>query len=745
VTKLSILLGLTCLGVLAACGGDSLVLPSEGEPAHITIVQGSPQSGRVGETLAESLVVEVTDGTDRLVPGATVVFQLTGGSTGTQLLPDTVTTGSDGRASSQVVLGTQVGATNGVAQVVVAANRNPVQASFTVTALPASANGLSAVSGDNQTAPAGSALPAPLVAKVTDAFGNPVSGVTISWAPTGGGSLSAGTTQTGDDGQTSVQFTLGPAAGPQSVTASAEGLAGSPLIFNLTATPGTASGISIVSGNGQTGAAGAPLTAALVVKVADGSGNPVSGATVTWTVTAGGGNPNPASGTTDANGQAATTWTLGATPGTNTLAAAVAGVGSISFTATGVSGAPSGLAVQTQPSQTARIGTPFGRQPVIQVRDGQGNDVAQSGVSVTAAVASGGGTLGGTTTRVTDGQGRATFTDLQINGAGGPHTLIFAAAGYTSVNSNSIDVQKASTTTTITSDQPDPSAPNAAVTVAFTVTSSAGTPTGTVQVTVSGGSESCSAAVSAGSCSITLTATGSRTLAASYSGDATFDPSSDTEGHLVVAPNSPPNASDDSYSTTEDIAQFSVPAPGVLANDSDPDGNPLQAEKVSDPANGSVTFHADGSFEYKPNANFSGNDSFTYRATDGTAFSAAATVHLTVQLVNDPPSFQIGPNQTVSAATATGVAQTVNPWATQISAGPANESGQTLQFLVVADDHPELFSAGPAVSTDGTLTYTPAGGQGTAQISVQLKDDGGTANGGNDTSPAQTFTITIGP
>ena len=640
VTKLAILLGLTCLGVLAACGGDNLVLPSEGEPAHITIVQGSPQSGRVGETLAESLVVEVTDGTDRLVPGATVVFQLTGGSTGTQLLPDTVTTGSNGRASSQVVLGTQVGATNGVAQVVVAANRNPVQASFTVTALPASANGLSAVSGDNQTAPAGSALPAPLVAKVTDAFGNPVAGVTISWAPTGGGTLSAGTTQTGDDGQTSVQFALGPAAGPQSVTASAEGLAGSPLIFSLTATAGTASGISIVSGDGQTGAAGAPLTAALVVKVADGSGNPVTGATVTWTVTAGGGNPNPASGTTDANGQAATTWTLGAIPGTNTLAAAVAGVGSISFTATGVSGAPSGLAVQTQPSQTARIGTPFGRQPVIQVRDGQGNDVAQSGVSVTAAVASGGGTLGGTTTRVTDGQGRATFTDLQINGAGGPHTLIFAAAGYTSVNSNSIDVQKASTTTTITSDQPDPSAPNAAVTVAFTVTSSAGTPTGTVQVTVSGGSESCSAAVSAGSCSITLTATGSRTLAASYSGDALFDPSSDTESHLVVAPNSPPNASDDSYSPNEDASPFTVPAPGVLGNDSDPDGNPLQAEKVSDPAHGSVTLHANGSFDYTPNPHFSGDDSFTYRATDGTAFSAAATVHVTVQPVNDAPVAQ---------------------------------------------------------------------------------------------------------
>jgi VCBS repeat-containing protein len=696
----------------------------------------------VGETLAESLVVEVTDRTDRLVPGATVVFHIPNSGSGTQFNPDTATTDADGRAAAQVVLGTQVGASNGVAQVVVADNQSPVQTNFTVTALPASANGLSAVSGDNQSGAAGTALPAPLVVKVTDTFGIPVSGVTIPGPAPGAGTLSAASTQTGDDGQTSVQLTLGPSAGTQTVTAGSEGLAGSPLTFSLTATAGTASGVSIVSGNGQTGAAGAPLGAMLVVKVADGSGNPVSGATVTWTVTAGGGAPNPASSTTDANGQAATTWTLGATPGANTLDASVAGVGTVTFTATGVSGAPSGLAMRTQPSQTARIGTPFGRQPVIQVRDGQGNDVAQSGVSVTAAVASGAGTLGGTATRVTDGQGRATFTDLQINGAGGPHTLIFAAAGYTSVTSSAIDVQKASTTTTISSDNPDPSAPNAAVTVAFTVTSSAGTPTGTVQVTASGGSESCSASVAAGSCAITLTATGNRTLTATYSGDASFERSSDTESHQVVAPNSPPNSNDDSYSTSEDAAQLSISAPGVLGNDTDPDGNSLQAEKVSDPSNGTLTLHANGSFEYTPNANFSGDDSFTYRASDGSATSTPSTVHITVQPVNDAPSFQAGPDQTASAAAG---AQSVSGWATQISPGPSNESSQTLQFLVEVTAGADLFSAGPAISSDGTLTYTPAGGQGTAQISVRLQDSGGTANGGSDTSPAQTFSITIGP
>src|SRR5205814_2170297 len=60
--------------------------------------------------------------------------------------------------------------------------------------------------------------------------------------------------------------------------------------------------------------------------------------------------------------------------------------------------------------------------------------------------------------------------------------------------------------------------------------------------------------------------------------------------------------------------------------------------------------------------------------------------------------------------------------------------------------HADLFSAGPAVSADGTLTFTPApNANGTATVSVAIHDDGGVANGGVDTSAAQTFTITVSP
>jgi hypothetical protein len=82
-------------------------------------------------------------------------------------------------------------------------------------------------------------------------------------------------------------------------------------------------------------------------------------------------------------------------------------------------------------------------------------------------------------------------------------------------------------------------------------------------------------------------------------------------------------------------------------------------------------------------------------------------------------------------------------WATGVSAGPANESSQALTF-VVANDNNALFSVQPAIAANGTLTYTAAANaNGTANVTVQLKDDGGTANGGVDASGISTFTISI--
>ncbi len=90
------------------------------------------------------------------------------------------------------------------------------------------------------------------------------------------------------------------------------------------------------------------------------------------------------------------------------------------------------------------------------------------------------------------------------------------------------------------------------------------------------------------------------------------------------------------YMTPEDTP-FTISAPGVLGNDSDGDGDPITALIASQPSHGTVNLNADGSLTYTPQGNFSGTDSFTYRADDKTAQSAPALVTIEVRPVNDPP------------------------------------------------------------------------------------------------------------
>jgi hypothetical protein len=109
--------------------------------------------------------------------------------------------------------------------------------------------------------------------------------------------------------------------------------------------------------------------------------------------------------------------------------------------------------------------------------------------------------------------------------------------------------------------------------------------------------------------------------------------------------------------------------------------------------------------------------------------------------VNDAPSFALDGDQ--SAPQDAGP-QSVAGFATAISAGPANESGQALTFLVTTDND-ALFSELPAIdAATGVLTYASAtSAYGTANVTVRLMDDGGTASGGVDTSIAQSFAITV--
>lgn len=148
---------------------------------------------------------------------------------------------------------------------------------------------------------------------------------------------------------------------------------------------------------------------------------------------------------------------------------------------------------------------------------------------------------------------------------------------------------------------------------------------------------------------------------------------------------------------------------------------------------------------YTPAANFNGSASISITSNDlgntgtGGAKSDSDAVAVSVTAVNDAPSFTPGANQ--SSAEDAGP-QSVS-WASAISAGPADESGQSLTF-VVNNNNNSLFSAQPAIASNGTLTYTAAANaNGTANVTVYLQDSGGNANAGVDVSASSLFTITI--
>src|SRR6185312_5075234 len=105
---------------------------------------------------------------------------------------------------------------------------------------------------------------------------------------------------------------------------------------------------------------------------------------------------------------------------------------------------------------------------------------------------------------------------------------------------------------------------------------------------------------------------------------------------ITVTPvNDAPVAVNDSYTTAEDTT-LNVALPGVLANDSDLDGDPLSAILVNSPTNGVLTLNPNGGFIYLPATNYVGSDHFTYRANDGLLNSGVATVSITIGAVNDP-------------------------------------------------------------------------------------------------------------
>ena len=334
---------------------------------------------------------------------------------------------------------------------------------------PGPATQLTITTQPSSTATSGTPFAQQPVLQLRDASGNPVSqsGVTVTAAIASGGGTLGGTTTGTTNASGVASFTnlsITGSAGSRTLGFSATGLTGA------TSTPVTigavaASQLTITTQPSSSAVSGTAFAQQPVVQLRDAAGNPVSqsGVTVTAAIASGGGTlGGTTSATTNASGAASfTDLSITGSAGTRTLSFSSTGLTGATSAAISITAAPPSpatqLSVTTQPSSSAVSGTAFAQQPVLQLRDAGGNPVSQSGVTVTAAIASGGGTLGGTATATTNASGVASFTDLSITGSAGNRTLSFSSGGLTGATSAAISITAAPSAATQLSISTQPS------------------------------------------------------------------------------------------------------------------------------------------------------------------------------------------------------------------------------------------------------------------------------------------------
>jgi hypothetical protein len=324
-----------------ACGGDKPTAPdgTATVPSRVQEFTGNRQAATVGTTLGSPFVVEVLNAKGQPVGGVTVRFAVTAG--GGTVSPEEAVTNSSGQARTTLALGPSAGA-----QTVTAAVERLPPVLFTATASAGPATQLvSPAAPPALTGTVGAALTAPVVLRVVDALGNGVAGVTLVTTPAAGsGSFAAATPTTDVAGEVRGIWTLGTRAGAQRLVASvANQTTIPPLTLSAVGEAGPPDSIGVVQGGGQTGDAGTALPTPVVARVADAYGNPVRGAEVTFSASAGGGALTPAKALTDSSGRAAATFTLGAQAGAQGAQAAVAAAGrtlGVSVQATAVAPSP---------------------------------------------------------------------------------------------------------------------------------------------------------------------------------------------------------------------------------------------------------------------------------------------------------------------------------------------------------------------------------------------------------------------
>jgi hypothetical protein len=506
-------------------------------PSAIAMSSGSNQATPVHTAFAAPLAAKVTDAHGTPVAGVAVTFSApTSGPSGTfascsggnpTSTKCTVTTNATGIAISSVFTASTVA--GGPYTVTASVSGVSTTAGFSLTNTAGAATTLSVSSGSGQSATVHATLASPLVAKVADAYGNSVSGVTVTFTAPGSGASgtfagSVNTAVTNASGiATSATFTANTTAGSYTVSAGASGTGS--VTFAETNAAKAAHAIAVSSGSGQSAAVHSAFANKLAALVTDTYGNPVSGVTVTFTAPGSG-----ASGTfagsantalTNASGIAASaTFTANTTAGSYSVSASVSGTGSVTFAETNAAGAAAQLVFTTQPTSGQKITAETATAFKVTVEDTYGNiETADTSTKVTLAmtVNPGGSTLSCTNTGgsgpVTVSGGVAAFTCL-LNKAGTGYAVgATSNPAHGSTTTNAFNIVAGGASQLAYTAQPPASTPASS---AFGMTVSIEDLYGNV---VTGDTHAVALSLSTNPCGATLTGTASK---AAVGGVATF-------------------------------------------------------------------------------------------------------------------------------------------------------------------------------------------------------------------------------
>ena len=338
-----------------------------GVPASVMITGGNSQSAQVGAAFTNPLQVVVKDGEGNLLSGTAVVF--TAPSTGAgatfagNVTTASVTTNSSGLATSPALTAnTKTGSYQ------ITAQAGSVSAQFSLQNTPGAVSALTVSNGSSQSAQINKPFAAPLVALAADSHGNPIPGISVTFtAPASGasGTFAGGshvaTAVTNANGlATSSQFTANSVTGSYSVRAATGSLFAD---FALSNQPGAVASVTVASGSGQSATVTTAFANVLKVLAKDAGGNPVPGATVTFSAPASGASGTFAGGqttaVTDGTGTATSAvFTANSVAGPYTVAASAGGI-TANFSLTNLPGPAAAISAAAGSPQSAPIGTAF--------------------------------------------------------------------------------------------------------------------------------------------------------------------------------------------------------------------------------------------------------------------------------------------------------------------------------------------------------------------------------------------------